>query len=70
MDLRAHTHSVILDLSRRGKPTANAAIESFNGRFRSECLNVHWFQSMEDAQTKMEIWRQDYMRTSLTWLSG
>jgi putative transposase len=45
---------------RRGKPTDNAAIESFNGRFRDECLNVHWFQSLEDATAKIEAWRQDY----------
>lgn len=51
---------VILDFSRRGKPTDNAAIESFNGRFRDECLNVHWFEGLEDASTKIEAWRQDY----------
>lgn len=48
---------VRLDFSRRGKPTDNAAIESFNGRFRDERLNVHWFQCMEDAATKLEAWR-------------
>lgn len=37
MDLWAYTNKVILDFSRRGKPTDNAAIESFNGRFRDEC---------------------------------
>lgn len=46
MDLWAYTNKVILDFSRRGKPTDNAAIESFNGRFRDECLNVHWFESL------------------------
>ena len=60
MDLWAYTNGVILDFSRRGKPTDNAAIESFNGRFRDECLNVHWFESVEDASTKIEAWRQDY----------
>ena len=60
MDLWAYTNGVTLDFSRRGKPTDNAAIESFNGRFRLECLNVHWFQSMEDAEAKIETWRQDY----------
>src|SRR5687767_15477447 len=48
MDLWAYTTGVILDFSRRGKPTDNAAIESFNGRFREECLNVHWFATIED----------------------
>ena len=42
----------ILDFSR--KPTDTAAIESFNGRFREECLNVHWFASLEDAQQKID----------------
>ena len=60
MDFWAYTNGVILDFSRRGKPTDNAAIESFNGRFRDECLNVHWFGSLEDAATKIEAWRQDY----------
>ncbi|HXG70884.1 MAG TPA: integrase core domain-containing protein, partial [Gemmatimonadaceae bacterium] len=60
MDPWAYTNGVILDFSRRGKPTDNAAIESFNGRFRDECLNVHWFAPLEDATTKVEVWRQDY----------
>jgi transposase InsO family protein len=60
MDLWAYTNHVILDFSRRGKPTDNAAIESFNGRFREECLNVHWFASMEDAQQKIDAFRWDY----------
>ena len=40
--------------SRPRKPTANAFIEVFNGRFRVECLNQHWFMSLEDAWQKME----------------
>jgi transposase InsO family protein len=60
MDLWAYTNSVILDFSRRGKPTDNAAIESFNGRFREECLNVHWFASIDDAQQKIDAFRWDY----------
>ena len=40
MDLWAYTNGVALDFSRRGEPTDNAAIESSNGRFREECLNV------------------------------
>ena len=54
MDLWAYTNQVILDFSRRGKPTDNATIESFNGRFREECLNVHWFASLEDAAQKID----------------
>src|SRR5262249_12971637 len=60
MDLWAYTHGVMLDFSRRGKPTDNAAIESFNGRFREECLNIHWFASLEDAQEKIDAFRSDY----------
>ena len=41
-------------------PTENAFIESFNGRLRDECLNVHQFLSLDDAKTKIEIWRRDY----------
>jgi transposase InsO family protein len=52
--------TAILDFSRRGKPTDNATIESFNGRFREECLNVHWFASLEDAQQKIDAFRWDY----------
>jgi putative transposase len=60
MDLWAYVNGVVLDFSRRGKPTDNAAIESFNGRSRDECLNVHWFESLEEARPKIEAWRQDY----------
>jgi transposase InsO family protein len=60
MDLWAYTNGVILDFSRRGKPTDNATIELFNGRFRDECLNVHWFASLEDAQQKIDAFRWDY----------
>jgi putative transposase len=60
MDLWAYTNKVILDFSRRGKPTDNATIESFNGRFREECLNVHWFASLEDATQKIDAFRWDY----------
>lgn len=60
MDLWAYTNGVILDFSRRGKPTDNAMIESFNGRFREDCLNVHWFASLEDAQQKIDAFRWDY----------
>lgn len=57
LDLWAYLHKVVLDFSRPGKPTDNAFVESFNGRIRDECLNQHWFLSLEDAQTKIEGWR-------------
>ena len=43
-----------------GKPQQNAYIESFNGKFRDECLNEHWFMSMRHARQLIEEWRQDY----------
>ena len=46
MDLWAYQRGVILDFSRPGKPTDNAFIEAFNGRFRAECLNQHWFLTL------------------------
>ena len=53
-------NGVTLDFSRPGKPTDNAYIEAFNGRFRSECLNQHWFMSLADARAKLEEWRSYY----------
>lgn len=60
LDLWAYENKVTLDFSRPGKPTDNPYIESFNGSFRDECLNLHWFLSLEDAREKIETWRQDY----------
>ena len=60
LDLWAYQKDVVLDFSRPGKPTDNSFIESFNGKFRAECLNAHWFMSLDDARTKMEEWRRDY----------
>ena len=44
----------------------NAFVESFNGKFRNECLSDHWFVSLEDARRKIEAWRQDYIPQSGT----
>ena len=60
LDLWAYWNGVKLDFSRPGKPTDNALIESFNGKLRQECLNQHWFLSLEDAAEKVERWRRDY----------
>jgi putative transposase len=49
-----------MDYSRPGKPTDNPFVESFNGSFRDECLNAHWFLSLKDAAEKIESWRQEY----------
>lgn len=60
LDLWAYWNQVKLDFSRPGKPTDNAFIESFNGTLRAECLNQHWFLSLEDAQSIVDAWREDY----------
>jgi len=60
LDRWAYWNKVKLDFSRPGKPTDNAIIESFNARFRAECLNEHWFLSLEDAREKVEAWRRHY----------
>ena len=57
LDKWCYDNGVTLDFSRPGKPTDNPFIESFNGSFRDECLNAHWFLSLEDAQQKVEAWR-------------
>jgi putative transposase len=49
LDLWAYAKGVTLDFSRPGKPTDNAFIEAFNGRFRTECLNTHWFLTLSIA---------------------
>lgn len=58
--VRAYDNGITLDFSRPGKPTDNPFIESFNGSFRDECLNAHWFLSLEDAREKIEYWRREY----------
>jgi len=59
-DLWAYHHRVRIDLSRSGKPTDNCFIETFNGSLRDECLNVHWFETLDDAKERIEAWRRDY----------
>ena len=54
VDLWAYHHGVLLDFSRLGTPTDNAHIESFNGSFRDERLNVHWFQTISEARQLIE----------------
>lgn len=60
LDLWSYHNKTSLDFSRPGTPTDNSYIESFNGSFRSECLNVHWFASLPEAQEVIEAWRADY----------
>ena len=56
----AYAAKVTLCFIRPGKPIENAYVESFNGKFRDECLNEHWFVSLADAQLQIEAWRVDY----------
>ena len=60
MDLWAYKNGVKIDFSRPGKTTDNAFCESFNGTFRSECLDTNWFSSLEDARQIIEAWRREY----------
>jgi putative transposase len=56
----AYQRGVQVDFIRPGKPVESAHIESFNGRLRDECLNVHQFCSLDDARAKIEAWLRDY----------
>lgn len=55
LDLGAFTRGVTPDFSRPRKPTDNAFIENLNGKFRAECLNANWFQSLGEARSKCEV---------------
>lgn len=67
LDLWADQRGVTLDFSRPGKPTDNAFIEAFNGRFRTECLNAHWFMTLDDARTKLKDLAQILQRRAPAW---
>jgi putative transposase len=60
LDNWAYQRGVKLTFIRPGKPVENAYIESFNGRFRDECLNENWFLTLEHARGIIEKWRMDY----------
>ena len=51
---------VTLSFIQPGKPTQNAFIESLNGKFRNECLNQHWFRSLDEACYLIDQWRRHY----------
>ena len=59
----AWQRGVPLDFIRPGKPTENAHVESSSGRLWDECLSVHQFLSLADAEVKIEAWRHDYNTT-------
>lgn len=60
LDQWAYRHSVELRFIRPGRPIENCFVESFNGKFRDECLNVHWFSSLREARRIIAAWRLDY----------
>lgn len=60
LDVWACRNGVKLDFIEPGKPTQNGLIESFNGRFRDECLNQEWFSSLKEARQLIEDWRVSY----------
>jgi putative transposase len=60
LDAWAGQHGVQLHFIQPGKPVQNAFIESFNGKFRDECLNEHWFLTLQEAQIVIEAWRREY----------
>jgi len=60
LDQWAYRTGVQLSFIRPGKPNENAYIESFNGKFRDECLNEHWFISLAHARSIIEAWRIEY----------
>jgi putative transposase len=60
LDQWAADQKIRLGFIQPGKPEQNAIMESFNGRFRDECLNSHWFTSLADARRIIETWRRDY----------
>jgi len=60
LDQWAYQHGIELRLIEAGKPTQNAYVESFNGKFRDECLNEHWFRTLDEAREIVGLWRNDY----------
>ena len=60
LDVWAYQRKVRLHFIEPGKPVQNAFIESFNGKFRDECLNEHWFMTLAEARQTIEAWRKDY----------
>lgn len=59
-DTWAYARGVRIDFIQPGKPIQNCFIESFNGTFRDDCLNMHWFTSLADASRTIEAWRREY----------
>lgn len=60
LDLWTHDRGITHVFIRPGKSVENAYIESLNGRVRHECLNLHWFQSLDQAHLILTAWHHDY----------
>ncbi|MDD5668596.1 MAG: IS3 family transposase [Candidatus Omnitrophica bacterium] len=60
LDAWAYQRGIKLRFIHPGKPVENAYIESFNGKFRDECLNENWFTSLDHARRTIEAWLIDY----------
>jgi putative transposase len=60
VDAWAYQKGIVMDFIDPGKPTQNAFIESFNGKFRDECLDRHWFVSLDDAVATISAYRRHY----------
>ena len=60
MGIWALENKVHIAFIRPGKPMENGFVESFNGRFRDECLNENWFKTLKNARDKIEAWREEY----------
>ncbi len=59
-DAWAYSRGVTIEFIRPGKPVDNCFVERFNGTLRDECLNQHWFLSLNDARRSIGQWREDY----------
>lgn len=59
-DAWAYSRGIKINFIQPGKPIQNCFVESFNGTFRDDCLNAHWFLSLEDARRTIEVWRKEY----------
>jgi putative transposase len=59
-DQWAYRRGIQLDFITPGRPVENGIIESFNGKLRDECLNLHWFESLADVRAEIEAWREEY----------
>jgi putative transposase len=60
LDAWAYAPGVTLDFIEPGKPTQNCYLQSFNGKFRDECLNMHGFASLAHARVSIQTWKEPY----------